>query len=389
MSAPVVMDRGVSLWLDALRAFAAIVVVLSHLAYPRFTRGDYIVLREWNVGSDAVILFFVLSGVVIAYAAERDATLGRFAFNRLTRLWSVLLPALVLTFAFDRVGVAIDPSAYPAAFHNPLPLWELLARGLSFTNEWAFPERLRLGTNGPLWSLSYEAAYYAMFAAAAFASGWRRAGALALVALLAGPQVLLLMPAWLMGVWLWRRLRGGAIARLAKGWALALALGAPLLYVLALAIELPRLLYLLTMIASAPVHPRAILFFSDEVVWNAIVGALATAHLIGMARLLHGHAGEWPSIRWLAGASFSIYVTHYPALHLLDAVLPEAAPGRDLALFAGSVAVGLVFAALIERRLGRLRAWLVATWHRPALPSAARAGAAGADRARRALGPGA
>lgn len=167
------MTRGLSLWLDALRVAATLIVVFSHVAYARFTRGDYEFVRELNVGSDAVIVFFVISGLVIAFAAERDKTLGTYAFNRLTRLLSVLLPALVLTFALDHIGHPMDASAYPDRFYQPLPLWEMLARGLTMSNEWGLFDRVRLGTNGPLWSLSYEAAYYVLFGVAVFCTGAR------------------------------------------------------------------------------------------------------------------------------------------------------------------------------------------------------------------------
>jgi peptidoglycan/LPS O-acetylase OafA/YrhL len=64
------------------------------------------------------------------------------------------------------------------------------------------------------------------------------------------------------------------------------------------------------------------------------------------------------AIRWMAGATFSIYVTHYPALHLLDAMLPEML-GRDVLLLSGSIVVGLVFARYFERPVKRFRVWLM------------------------------
>jgi peptidoglycan/LPS O-acetylase OafA/YrhL len=46
-------------------------------------------------GLPAVIVFFVLSGFVIAFVTDgRDRTLAGYALNRLSRLWSVALPAL-------------------------------------------------------------------------------------------------------------------------------------------------------------------------------------------------------------------------------------------------------------------------------------------------------
>jgi peptidoglycan/LPS O-acetylase OafA/YrhL len=348
------LTRGLSIWLDALRVWATIVVVFSHVAYPRFTRGDYIFIRELNLGSDSVIVFFVISGMVIAYAAGRDARLSIYAFNRLTRLLSVLVPALVLTFAFDQIGHRIGPDAY-SSFYSPLPFGELFMRGLSMTNEWGAFDRVRLGTNGPLWSLSYEAGYYVLFAAAFFLSGIRRVAVLILLTLIVGPRALLLMPAWLMGVWLWNWVAAGGPARLSVSKARVFALGGPLLYVYCLWTGVPDALASLTAQYFLPMDYRYALAFSDEFIWNALLGAMTAFHIMGMARLLQGYQGNHPRIRWWAGASFSIYVTHYPALHLIDAIFPVETLARDGLLVVGSILVGLVFSQLFERHIGSIR----------------------------------
>lgn len=135
------MTRGFFLWLDVLRAAATILVVFSHFAYPRFTHGTFQWMRDYNLGSDAVILFFVVSGLVIAFAAGRDGNGGTYSFNRLTRLWSVLLPALLLTLVFDTAGARIDPSAYPSGFYQPQGAIDTLLRGLTFSNEFSGLDR--------------------------------------------------------------------------------------------------------------------------------------------------------------------------------------------------------------------------------------------------------
>ncbi len=349
------MNRGFSLWLDVLRVLATIVVVLSHWAYPRFTNGDFQLIRDWNLGSDAVIVFFVISGLVIAYAAGRDKDGSTFAFNRLTRLWSVLLPALVLTYAFDSLGVGIDPGAYPATFYHPHPFDEHMLRGMTFSNEFMLFDRLRLGTNGPLWSLSYEAAYYALFGAAIFLRGVRLVIVLAALVALVGIPILLLMPAWLLGVSVWYCVRSGRLVPKSVTLAWTLAIGGPFLYALFIAAGVPAALRAFTAGALGVTDARQVLGFSDEFIWNALIGILTTAHLLGMARLLRSSTVDVPQVRWAAGASFSVYVTHYPALHLLDAILPEPVTGRYVALLIGALTVGLVFAAFFERNLKAIR----------------------------------
>ena len=349
------MNPGLSIWLDFLRVWATIVVVLSHVAYPRFTRGDYIIIRELNLGSDGVIVFFVISGMVIAYAAGRDAKLSTYAFNRLTRLLSVLLPALLLTFAIDQIGRSIGPDAYNNNFYNPITLTQLMERGISMSNEWGVFGQIRLGSNGPLWSLSYEAGYYILFAAAIFLSGMRRVAALMCAILLIGPRVLLLMPAWLMGVWLWNWVASGGPSRLSGLSAMILALGGPILYAYSLWIGLPTLLTITTIRFLALFNHHILLGFSDEFIWNALVGLMAAIHILGMARLLQNYQGNHPQIRWWAGASFSIYVTHYPILHLIDAFFPAETLARDALFVVGSILVGLAFAQIFERRIGSIR----------------------------------
>lgn len=344
------MTRGFSLYLDALRFGAALVVVLSHLGYERFTGGHLGWIRDLNLGSDAVVVFFVLSGLVIAFSAERkDPTLGRFAFNRLTRVMSVALPTLLVGFVLDLAGAALAPGFYYAPFYAPLPLPELLLRGLTFSNEWAGLDR-RLGTNGPYWSLSYEVAYYALFAVGFYLRGTRRAVLLAAGALLAGVNILLLMPSWLLGVWVWRRLSDGRLP--SRSVALGLAVAAPLAYAAALWFGVPGLLRELTeTILSVP--PGRVLRFSDEFLWNGLIGIAFALHLLGMARLLRPTERDGKAIRWLAGGSFSLYLLHYPLLQFFGGTLPKtgAFPVDAAALLCATLAGCYAFAQVFERTL--------------------------------------
>lgn len=353
------MTPRLSTYLDLLRVVAALVVLLSHWAYPRFTRGDHLWIRELNLGSDAVVLFFVLSGLVIAWTAgTADRTAGRYAFRRVTRLLSVAAPALLLTLLLDRLGSRLDPEAYRGWWYHPAPAWRVLLQGLSFTSEWG-PFGFRPGTNGPYWSLSYEAAYYLLFGIAVFTRGARRLLLLALGALAVGVKVLALAPSWLLGVAVARALREPVRRPRAACWLLVLA--PPALYALLLALGLPGLLRGLTAALLGPAALEA-LRFSDEFLWNAVIGALAAAHLLGVAGLggttVPRRAAA--AVRWLAGASFSIYLVHYPALQFLDALLPAFGPPglRDLALLAGVLALCLGFAQLFERPLPAFRAAL-------------------------------
>src|ERR1700691_426345 len=102
------MNRETSLYLDAVRFFAALTVFVAHISGARFTAGLF--WRTEPYANEAVIVFFVLSGFVIAYVAERSEVTPRaFAIARLARIYSVALPALVMTFALDAIGPARPP----------------------------------------------------------------------------------------------------------------------------------------------------------------------------------------------------------------------------------------------------------------------------------------
>lgn len=346
------MNKGFSAYLDLMRFGAAVIVLLSHYGYERISEGRWLWIRELNLGSDAVIVFFVLSGFVIAFVAARsDASMGGFAFDRLTRLITVALPALLLGYVLDRYGAFVAPDVYAQWFYNPIPLSEQLLRGLSFTNEWS-GMATRLGTNGPFWSLSYEAAYYALFAVAFFLNGPKRVALLLLIGWLVGLNILLLLPVWLMGVALHRMNTNSAFPEGAK---YAFAIAPVFVYALAQASDWQGKLFAVT----EPFDRMLDLRFSDEVLWSLLLGVLVTMHLRGMFRVFaEGRALPFErAIRWLAGASFSIYLVHYPVLQLLSVLDIGGLEGwlRDVVVLAITFAVCFAFAVLFERPLNLWR----------------------------------
>ena len=350
------IKRNLSLYLDVLRFGAAFVVLISHFGYERYTSGRYLFVRDLNLGSDAVVIFFVLSGMVITFTGQtKDKTLGRFTFNRATRLISVAVPAVLLTYFFDRFGASIRPEAYDGWWYNPLDFSQMLFSGLTFSSEWT-GQQVRLGTNGPYWSLSYEVAYYILFGLALYLKSPVRWGLIALVSIVFGFNVMILLPAWLVGVWVYNRLQDGKPieARLAR----LMAVVPVLLYAAMLAIDLPDTLKSLTTSATSADTVRG-LRFSDEFVWNWLIAGLFALHLLGMASLLRDHAfaSRATTIRWLAGASFSVYLVHYPVIQFFSPLLPKTDIGLidDAILLAITMVICFGFAAAFERQLKPFR----------------------------------
>jgi len=104
------MTNALSLYLDALRFGAAFTVFLSHYAAGRISGG---LLWRFDYGRTAVIVFFVLSGFVIAWVSDtRERTLEEYGLSRIARLYSVIIPAFILTAVLDWLGKEIDPGLY-------------------------------------------------------------------------------------------------------------------------------------------------------------------------------------------------------------------------------------------------------------------------------------
>ena len=200
------LPQGVSLALDAIRFAAALTVFASHMAW-RFFTGAFLWPME-PYGAQAVVVFFVLSGYVIAHVAATSEMEWRpFAAARLARLWSVALPALALTFALDAIGRSVDPARYHALVQYVWTgrLHQALS-GAFFLNE-TWGSQAYVGTALPYWSLGYEAWYYAIFALAWYPRGAWRLLALA-AALAAGPRIMVMAPLWALGFALYHATAG-------------------------------------------------------------------------------------------------------------------------------------------------------------------------------------
>lgn len=312
------MNRATSLYLDLVRFLAAVLVLLTHLGYARYSGGMLLWLRTY--GNDAVMIFFVLSGFVIAHvAATRDRDIGTYFINRLARFYSVAIPAIILTLVLDQVGRVINPAAYEGFWYqDSQPLLRILT-ALSFTNELWFSS-WRLFTNGPYWSVGYEFWYYALFAILWYCRGGWRIGLCLLVCLLVGPKILMLFPIWLAGVWVYRRQQQMTLGP-ALGW--SLFLGSFVGYLTFRLTGTRDLLLQWSYAQWGHEFVEGSLRWSNEFLSSYLLCGLVMANFIGfhaiaaaLAPWLERHADRIQS--W-AGYTFSIYLFHYPLLQFLAA----------------------------------------------------------------------
>lgn len=172
------MMRGVA----ALTVFLGHVRALMFVDYPYLNhRGpiEAVLYAAAGLGHPAVIVFFVLSGFFVGGSVIGRSRSGTFqikpyATARLGRLYSALVPALVLGAALDFIGthyvrgpVYTPGYAYVVPYTLKTSLTPAVFLGnLEFLQTITVPE---LGTNGPLWSLANEFWYYVAFPCAMIA----------------------------------------------------------------------------------------------------------------------------------------------------------------------------------------------------------------------------
>jgi len=303
------MKKEVSVYLDLIRVVAAIAVFLSHFGiWARVPRliGTY--------AHPAVIAFFVISGYVIAYVStERETDLTSYTISRTTRIYSVAIPALIITAAVDiflqNKGLVIGR---PYQLSKP---WKYVPLFLAFGTDWWILKEDAF-SNVPYWSLCYEVWYYVLFASYRYFTGHKRLLLCGAILLLVGPRLWLLLPIWLSGVWLydahahatWRRGAARAV------WGITLV---------GLALLLFGGLYgaindSLSLIIGDDIHQnmRYSGFFMGDYVFTSFI--ILNIYAISSCDCAFYLNYFNKPIRYMATLTFSLYLFHYPLLELFS-----------------------------------------------------------------------
>lgn len=334
-----------SVYLDFLRFGAAVFVLLFHLSLHQMGPENLLAFIPQR-GHDFVIMFFVLSGYVIAATVDRKRNQGLRAYviDRMARVYSVAIPALLLsiamTFFFGDMASAVFSTVV----------------NFFFLGQFWFNE-LHPFWNQPYWSLCYEVMYYIGFGCFIFLRGVRRWVGLLLFLLLAGPKVLILMPCWLFGVaiYYWRD-------KVKLSWWTALLIA--FLFPAAVAILLNKLHFGAMVREWIPALLGGYFdafAFSDYFIADYVTALIVAVHMYAMRFVVI----RWPD--WLAsfvtqGAaiSFTLYLMHLPLIFLIKNTIASASNKLLLFVLTG-IGIPLFCYAIsrfTEARRGALRQWL-------------------------------
>jgi len=334
-----------SLYLDLTRFIAALMVVLAHYLQYNIIQGG-LTLFIPSMGREAVVVFFVLSGFVIAYVVEnRKASAREYIAARFGRIYSVALPILILGWLLASIlGTGSQYQLAKPYVYIPL---HLLFLGQSWTLS-EVPPML-----APFWSLCYEVWYYILFGVVYYLKGWRRTIAAAVVVGAMGFKLWLLLPIWLSGVALYylqmRLVLGQHTARLG----LAVSLSLLVAYnVAGMEIALRSLAVAAWPFPSLPLA-SAERFLGDYVVCALVVANFLCARFAGLSGLIK-YGGK---IRAVASYTFTLYLSHMLVVLTWVKIYPHE--GKDLVdvlrVTVAIILVTILLAQLTERRKDRFR----------------------------------
>jgi peptidoglycan/LPS O-acetylase OafA/YrhL len=382
-------------YFDWLRGLAALMVLLNHCQQFLFItqkHEELNLLNPWlagfyflsTLGRESVIVFFILSGFFISSSILRLREKNQWSWpdyllKRMSRLYIVLIPALLLTTLWDRLGVALFSSTgiyqglnkhmYPYLGYpqQELGLQFLLGNAFflqgislpvfSFNH---FPTFPTFGSNEPLWSLSYEFWYYLLFPLGLYVFSSKRSygkrfigAALGLVTLLfVGRSIAYYFPIWLFGA--------------------AISFSRPLAFIntekrVNSFILLTFSLFISSLLFLHRLPPYV------SILHEVLLGAAFAAF---MYALLHKKENKKNTrqdqvSKRLAGFSYTLYLVHYPPLIFFQAWLYSTghwSPGRDqfgllVVTFLGLLLYAYLISQITEAKTTalyqKLHGWLI------------------------------
>lgn len=263
---------------------------------------------------------------------------------RAVRLYSVVVPTLLLTASLDFLGSLADPdlySHYDLLFGNGI--WHLPICAIFLNEIW--DAHVSPGTNGAYWSLSYEVIYYVLFGFGFYGRGWTRLLGCIACCIVCGPRILSLFPLWLLGfaayhvstrlhiTWYlgWAGFVGSIFAAL---WLNAWARKYGFLSHFSALFD-----YGLWEVVQS--YALALIFVISLISFNVISDSFS--FIIRRSSSI---------IRWLAGGTFTLYLLHTPLLLAVRAMLPSAHDSWQYQMILVGVPIGIVFcvAQVTERK---------------------------------------
>ncbi len=338
--------------LTSLRFFAALLVFTWHCVPVRQFSGTF------SLGYIGVGFFFILSGFILTYSYHgvfagglSAASLRAFYVARVARIVPLHIVAMVPMFAL----LQWYGNPWWTGVGTPTRITEVVAQAL-LVESW-FPDRaIHFGGNGPDWSISVEAFFYALFPLLAFALLRLFRTASPRVALLAafgvwGVQVALLAPQhvlvneWRLYVFPPVRLFDFVVGML-LGIAVLRGDPAARWKLRGTSLEMLAIAAIGLSIFASPLFPRALRFSAVLLpAWSFAIYVFGSRRG-GISRLL-----AHPVLVRLGEVSFAFYLIHLSVIVLMTHAMGTDHPLFMAASFGSALALSFALFYGIERPL--------------------------------------
>lgn len=322
-----------NLWLDIIRGLSALIVCFGHLrnallvdfgtlANPSIATKIFYTLTGF--GHQSVMVFFVLSGYFVGGGVLRAGskfTWVNYLSSRLTRLWVVLLPCLLLTWGIDHMINIYNPGALAGVsfdnWHSGPKPGEYSTSLSTFFGNIIFLQTIELpvfGTNGPLWSLANEFWYYILFPAIVLIFGLAGSGSFStrITALAIGALASWWLPRdVLYGFIIWMM---GVVIYLLEAWFRSLKLNL-IRFITGLSFS--------TFIASLAYSKSTSLIEYANINPDILIGITFSAVCLSLTYRPFP-SKKYPIFervfRHLSEMSYSLYISHFPVVILISTI---------------------------------------------------------------------
>lgn len=355
------MNPNLVVFLNLVRFGGAMLVLFGHarlhtvgdVDFGSVSESSYLVAT--SLAHQGVILFFVISGFLVGgklYKADQPFFIQNYAIDRISRIYMVAVPAIVLAFiltqyAYVQYGISLKLKGDACARPSVLDLLGALAfLQAQFGVNTCF--------NSPLWSLVYEVFYYAFFGMLAVA--WKRRGSRIGVVCFVGALLVgassILEPR---SLWAYSSL-----------WLLGAALAAPRLFTVRGFAVVGLALIGVAVLCFQPGNVKTYMEIMCAVFLTLAITAFRAKSFEVPGAISGFVAGG-------AAFSYSLYLTHAPVMNLMRTYVEMNGLGPwgelgftpiGVAMWALNCAVGLVAGAIVyflaERHTLRVRNWLKA-----------------------------
>jgi peptidoglycan/LPS O-acetylase OafA/YrhL len=359
--------------LDLMRGIAALLVLIQHTRQllllttsevPGMTVGQKAFYFLTSLGGASVMVFFVLSGFLVGASVIQDFRKDNWSWRkylsaRLARIYTVLLPVIIIGTLLDVAGNYYlgTASVYALDSFNSMYTQQIITQ-VNVENLFGNLLHLQgimvptLGSNGPLWSMAYEAWYYLLFPLL-FSALYNRKKPAQLIFYLALTLAIFafidLKMSLLFLVWL---------------------MGAALVFVPRIETKIrDAVLSLVALVGIMAIGSAHLLPQRLEVFLPYVTGALSAVLIYAICCLPEGTTSKIYAklALGLPSISFTLYLCHVPFVVLCAAIvlgdglrmLPDA---QGMAWVVGISGLAIAFSTLLwflfERHTGRVKLWL-------------------------------